>query len=94
MIELKLSLDDLRKVTHEVLYNIKLVEALRAAGVPVVGRLIPSAVEYGHLVWAIDEDLDIGDILLIQWYDRGEFTEQTHKKKTVRRVVSNEDDEL
>lgn len=72
MIELKLDLYELRKNPHETLINIKLVEAMRAAGIPVVGKLIPCGVEYGTLILAVDEDLD-GDALIVQWYDRGEY---------------------
>ena len=72
MIELKFDLYELKKNPHELLINIKLIEALRAAGIPVVGRLVPSAVEYGTMVWSIEEDLD-GDTLVVQWFDRTEF---------------------
>lgn len=73
MIEVRVDLDDLRKVTHEVLYNIALIERMRKAGIPVVGRLIPSAVTHGTVIWTVDEDLD-GDTLVIRWYERDEVS--------------------
>lgn len=65
-INLRVSLDDIKKLKHEVLENIKLVEKMRAAGIPVVGKLVLSGITHGTLTHHVEEDLD-GDTLVYTW---------------------------
>lgn len=74
MIEVRIDLDSVKKLDHEVLENIKIVERLRAAGIPFIGRLVLSGVTHGTLIHHVDEDID-GDTLVYRWYDRGEISE-------------------
>lgn len=71
-IEVRVPLDDLKKLQHEVLANIKTVEKLRAAGIPVIGKLVLSGITHGTLSHRVEEDLD-GDVLVYEW--QGEVTE-------------------
>lgn len=65
-IEVRVSLDDVKKLQHEVLENIKVVEKLRAAGIPVIGKLVLSGITHGTLTHRVEEDLD-GDTLVYVW---------------------------
>lgn len=65
-IEVRVSLDDVKKLQHEVLENIKVVEKLRAAGIPMIGKLVLSGITHGTLTHRVEEDLD-GDTLVYMW---------------------------
>lgn len=65
-IRLRVALDDIKKLQHEVLANIKLVEKMREAGIPVIGKLVLSGITHGTLTHHVDEDID-GDTLIYTW---------------------------
>lgn len=65
-IRLRVALDDIKKLQHEVLANIKLVEKMREAGIPVIGKLVLSGITHGTLTHHVDEDID-GDTLVYTW---------------------------
>lgn len=71
MIEVRVDLDAIKKLDHEVLANIKIVEQLRDAGIPIIGKLVLSGITHGTLIHHVDEDID-GDTLVYRWYDRDE----------------------
>jgi hypothetical protein len=66
IIEVRVPLEDVMKLQHEVLANIKTVEKLRAAGIPVVGKLVLSGITHGTMTHRVEEDLD-GDTLVYEW---------------------------
>jgi hypothetical protein len=70
-ITLRVDLEALKKLQHEVLANIKIVEKMRAAGIPVIGKLVLSGITHGTLTHRVEEDLD-GDVLVYSW--TGEVT--------------------
>ena len=65
-IEVRVPLEDVMKLQHEVLANIKLVEKMRAAGIPIIGKLVLSGITHGTLTHHVDDDLD-GDTLVYTW---------------------------
>lgn len=71
MIEVRIDMDELNKITHDVTHSIRMIEALKKAGIPFMGILLAKGVERGTLVWCREESLD-SDIQIIQWYDTNE----------------------
>jgi hypothetical protein len=65
-IEVRVSLDDVKKTQHEVTANIVLVEKLKKAGIPIVGKLVLSGITHGALTHVVEQDLD-GDTLVYRW---------------------------
>jgi hypothetical protein len=70
-ITLRVDLEAVKKLQNEVLANIKTVEKMRAAGIPVIGKLVLSGITHGTLTHRVEEDLD-GDVLVYSW--TGEVT--------------------
>lgn len=71
MIEVRIDMDEMNKITHDVTHSIRMVEALKKAGIPFMGILLAKGVERGTLIWGREESLD-SDIQIIQWYDTNE----------------------
>lgn len=65
-IEVRVSLDDIKNIQHEVTANIVLVEKLKKAGIPMVGKLVLSGITHGTLTHVVEQDLD-GDTLVYRW---------------------------
>lgn len=65
-ITLRVEADSIKKLQHEVLANIKLVEKMRAAGIPIIGKLVLSGITHGTLTHHVEDDLD-GDTLVYTW---------------------------
>lgn len=72
-IEVRVPHDDIKKIQHEVTANIALVERLRKAGIPIIGRLVLSGITHGTLTHHVESDLD-GDTLVYRW--QGEVEEE------------------
>jgi hypothetical protein len=71
MIEVRIDLYELRKIQHNITHSIRMIEALKAAGIPVAGILITHGVERGTMIWLKEEDLD-DESWVIKWYDTDE----------------------
>lgn len=71
MIEVRIDLIELRKIKHDVLHSITMIEVLKKAGIPIDGVLLTRGVTRGTLVWSIEEDLD-GETWVIRWCDDSE----------------------
>lgn len=65
-ITLRVDADSVKKLQNEVLANIKLVEKMRAAGIPIIGKLVLSGITHGTLTHHVEDDLD-GDTLVYTW---------------------------
>lgn len=89
MIEVRVPLDHIKHIQHEVTQNILLVERLKKAGIPIIGRLVLSGVEHGKLEHEVEEDID-GDTLVYRWVPA---PGRAIKKPTTQPPLQ-EDDEL
>lgn len=69
-ITVRVELADIQKARHEVLSNIKLTERMKAAGIPVAGKLIATGVTRGTLTQHVEEGLD-GDEMVYVWQGDG-----------------------
>lgn len=67
MIELRIDQYQLEKATNDLIYQQHILNALRQAGVPVVGVLVIRSVSRGKLVMHIEQDID-GDTFIWRWY--------------------------
>lgn len=79
MIEVKIDVTTMDRITHDVSHSIQMVKSLKEAGLPFRGILLAKGVERGTMVWSMDEDLD-GDTWLIRWYDTHEKPEHKFKE--------------
>ncbi len=68
MIEVTFSNDITKKFDHEIHAVVRIMDAMRKAGIPIVGTLHFRGVERGYLTWTLEEDLD-DDAVLIRWWD-------------------------
>jgi hypothetical protein len=72
MIELRIDKDGAVCNGHtDILCSIAMVEAAKAAGIPIQGILIAKGIERGTLMWFNESDID-GDVWVIRWLDDGE----------------------
>lgn len=80
MIEVIISRDELGRIQHNVTHSIRMIEALKAAGIPIDGVLITHGISRGTMEWSRDEDLD-ADNWVIRWWDEGE---KRHTRGTLK----------
>jgi hypothetical protein len=65
----------------DILNSINMVQALKAAGVPIQGILIAKGIERGRMTWHNEDDID-GEVWVIGWTD--EPAAQQRGKPTAR----------
>lgn len=68
MIEVRIDIEHMQKHQHNVLHSILMMEALRTAGVPVIGKIIFNGPARGTLVQHRENTLD-GDDWVVRWFD-------------------------
>ena len=71
MIEIRIDTDLLQTHQHNILHSIVMMDVLRKAGVPVIGKIVFNGPERGCFVQWREQDMD-GDQWVIQWFDDGE----------------------
>lgn len=71
MIEARLERPLIDGHLHNVLHSILFIQALKKAGVPIIGNIVMAGVERGSLTMYQEDDLD-GDIIVVRWLDAGE----------------------
>lgn len=71
MIEVRIDTELLQNHQHNILHSIVMMDALRKAGIPVIGKIVFNGPERGCLVQWREQDMD-GDQWVIQWFDEGE----------------------
>lgn len=71
MIAIQIDLIELRKIKHDVLHSITMIELLKKVGIPIDGVLLTRGVTRGTMVWTREEDLD-NETWVIRWFDDGE----------------------
>lgn len=106
MIEVRIDRSWMEEHQHNVMHSILMMGALRAAGMPVVGKIIFHGPERGTINMHFEDDID-GGIFVVRWFDTDEtgaalqlpISERGHGKGyTWRRYgakpVNPEDEEL
>lgn len=68
MIEVRVDVVEMDRITNDVSHSIEMVKCLKAAGIPLRGILLTKGIERGYMTWAMQEDLE-GDTWVINWYD-------------------------
>ena len=76
MIEIRIDTDLLQNHQHNILHSIVMMDVLRKAGVPVIGKIVFNGPERGCFVQWREQDMD-GDQWVIQWFDEGEHLNPT-----------------
>ena len=71
MIEVRIDTHLLQNHQHNIMHSVMMMDALRKAGVPVIGKIIFNGPERGTLLQWREQDLD-GDEWVIRWYDTHE----------------------
>ncbi len=71
MIEVRIEHDWMQQHQHNILHSILMMEALRTAGLPVIGKIIFHGPARGTMITTFEDDLD-GGAYVIHWYDKGE----------------------
>ena len=71
MIEIRIDTDLLQNHQHNIMHSIVMMDVLRKAGVPVIGKIVFNGPERGCFVQWREQDMD-GDQWVIQWFDDGE----------------------
>lgn len=71
MIEIRVDVDHMQQHQHNILHSIIMMQMLREAGVPVIGKIVFNGPERGTLLQWRDSDMD-GDVWVIRWYDKHE----------------------
>lgn len=71
MIEVRIDVAHMQAHQHNIMHSIAMMNALRAAGMPVIGKIIFNGPERGRLVQWREQDLD-GDEWVVHWYDDDE----------------------
>lgn len=74
MIEVRIDIDWMQKQQHNILHSILMMDALRAAGMPIIGKIVFNGPERGTLVQHRENTLD-GDDWVVRWYDEDETPE-------------------
>lgn len=67
----------LRTIKHDILHSIRMIEALKKAGVPIDGTLLFRGVTRGTMIWQVEEDID-GDSYVLSWFDDSEPLKLPH----------------
>ena len=71
MIEVRIDIDWMQTQQQNIMHSITMMQMLREAGMPVIGKIIFNGPERGKLIsWRVN-DLD-GDEWVVRWYDDGE----------------------
>lgn len=71
MIEVRIDIDWMQGQQHNILHSILMMEALRTAGMPVIGKIVFNGPERGKLITWREQDLD-ADVWVVRWFDGGE----------------------
>lgn len=71
MISIRIDTKLLQEHQQNILHSIVMMQTLRAAGVPVIGKIIFNGPERGTLVQWQESDID-GDEWVLQWWDNHE----------------------
>ena len=71
MIEVRIDIDHMQRHQHNVMHSILMMNALREAGIPVIGKIIFNGPERGKLISWREQDLD-SDTWVVRWYDDDE----------------------
>jgi hypothetical protein len=71
MIIVRIDTDLLQSHQHNIMHSIHMMQVLRAAGMPVIGKIIFNGPERGTFVQWREQDLD-GDEWVVQWWDEYE----------------------
>lgn len=67
MIEVRIDISWMQKHQHNIMHSILMMQALRAAGMPVIGKIIFNGPERGQLIQWRENDLD-GDDWVVEWW--------------------------
>lgn len=68
MIEVRIDVDVMRRIQHNVTHSIVMIDALKKAGIPIDGVLITHGITHGHMTWEVQQGID-GDEWVICWYE-------------------------
>lgn len=79
MIEVRIDINEMQHHQHNILHSIKMIQALKQAGLPVIGKIVFNGVEKGRMSWWREADLDTDDCV-IRWYDKEEYPEGPWRK--------------
>jgi hypothetical protein len=71
VIEVRIDVDVIQNHGHNILHSILMINALKAAGIPVIGKIAFCGPARGRLIQHREVDLD-NDEWVIRWYDDGE----------------------
>jgi len=78
MIEVRIDIDHMQRHQHNVMHSILMMNVLREAGMPVIGKIIFNGPERGRIVQWRESDLD-NDTWVVQWFDDKEPQLPMHK---------------
>lgn len=79
MIEVKIDVLTMERITNDVSHSIEMVKTLKRAGIPLRGILLAKGIERGEMRWRTLEDLD-GDTWVIEWTDTHEKPGHQYKQ--------------
>lgn len=74
MIEVRINSDILQNHQHNIMHSIIMMNVLREAGMPIMGKIIFNGPKHGTLTMHTEVDID-GDELVVRWYADGESQE-------------------
>ena len=68
MIEVRIDIHWMQTQQHNIMHSIAMMDALRAAGMPIIGKIVFNGPERGELHQWRENTLD-GDEWVVQWWD-------------------------
>lgn len=67
MIEVRIDINWMQTQQHNVMHSILMMDALRAAGMPIIGKIVFNGPERGQLIQWRENTLD-GDEWVVEWW--------------------------
>lgn len=71
MIEVRIDIDLMQNHQHNIMHSVLMMDALRAAGMPVIGKIVFNGPVRGALTMTREVDMD-DDTCVVRWYDSDE----------------------
>lgn len=73
MIKVRIDIHEMQNHQHNILHSIKMIQLLKDAGLPVIGKIVFNGVERGVMTMHREADLDSDD-LVVTWHDEHEWS--------------------